>query len=243
MRNFPPHKSNDRKGRWFGEDTVRFDMHVHSCHSPDSALSVKNIVRSYNRHDILPLVCDHNTLAGSERTYAELRAQDPGIPCILAEEIMTADGEIIGLFLNEPAVPSLSAEETLDIIRDQGALSIIPHPFCSYRSSAIRSDVLERNIGRIDIIEGYNARVVNEDDNLLARIYAAQNAKPVSAGSDAHTFIELSRSYLTIEPFTSPSELLRNIRQAEVRFRRTHSSIHYLTQVIRLARQNGFVRI
>jgi len=216
-------------------------MHVHSRYSPDSALSIQNIVRSYERHGILPLVCDHNSLTGSEQVLAGIRESDPGIPSILAEEIMTRDGEIIGVFLTEPVRPFLSVEETLDTIKDQGGISIVPHPFCSYRSSAIGKSALDRNIGRIEIIEGFNARVMNDSENLLAQGYAARNGKPVSAGSDAHTFIELSRDYIIIEPFLTPSDLVRNLRHARVQFRRTNPAIHYVTQAVRFARQNGFV--
>lgn len=227
--------------RKYGQGPVLFDMHVHSCYSSDSALPVNTIVRSYIQYGILPLVCDHNTIAGSGKVYAGLRERDAGIPCILAEEIMTRDGEIIGLFLTEPVRPFLSAEETLDTIRDQGALSLIPHPFCSYRTSAIKRDALDRNIGRIDMVEGFNARVIRDDENILAQRYAAQYKKPVSAGSDAHTFVELARNFVAIEPFSSPGELLRNLRHARVHFRKIPASIHYVTRAIRFAKQNSLV--
>lgn len=240
MSSVPPHQPF-RQGLAFGEAHVLFDMHVHSCYSHDSALSIRNIIRSYERHDILPLVCDHNAIAGSERVYAGLCDLDPGIPHILAEEITTSDGEIIGLFLNDQIRPFLSVEETLDAIRDQGGISIVPHPFCSFRSGAIRRAALDRTIGRIDIIEGFNARMQSDDENLRAQSYAARHGKPVSAGSDAHTFLELSRNYVILEPFFSPADLLRNLRQAEIRFHRTNPVIHYVTQIVRFARRKGYI--
>ena len=85
---------------------------------------------------------------------------------------MTSDGEIIGLFLQEHITPYQSAEETLDEIHEQGALSIVAHPFCSYRRSALRHDIMERIIDRLDIIEGFNSRVLDEGENDLARGYA-----------------------------------------------------------------------
>jgi len=230
-----------RAARIFGTGPVFFDMHVHSQYSSDSALSVKTIIRSYERHGILPLVCDHNSIAGSEHVYAALRDCDPGIPQILAEEIMTGDGEIIGLFLTEPVLPFLSIEETLDAIRDQGGISIVPHPFCSYRSSAINRSALDRTISRIDIVEGFNARVLTDAENILAQEYAARNNKPVSAGSDAHTFIELSHDYVILEPFFSPADLLKALRNARIRFRRMNPAIHYVTQIVRFAREKGLV--
>jgi predicted metal-dependent phosphoesterase TrpH len=121
-------------------------------------------------------------------------------------------------------------------VRDQGALSLVPHPFCSYRSSAIRRDILQEVIGRVDIIEGYNARVLSDDENSIARDFAAENKKPISVGSDAHTPLELGRCSLQISPFSEPEELIRELREASVRFRLMHPSIHYFTKMVKLAR-------
>ena len=114
-------KSKVRKpGSVCNPEELRFDMHIHSCYSADSSIPVNTIVGSYNRTGILPLVCDHNSIAGSERVYDILCKNDPDLPYILAEEIMTSDGEIIGVFLNEeipkllmlrrPLMPSVTRE-------------------------------------------------------------------------------------------------------------------------------------
>jgi predicted metal-dependent phosphoesterase TrpH len=175
-------------------------------------------------------------VTGSEAVFSELSRISPGIPVILAEEISTSEGEIVGLFLNEEIPSSLTAAETLDRVRDQGALSLVPHPFCSYRSSAIRRDILQEIIGRVDIIEGYNARVLSDDENRMARDFAEEHKKPLSAGSDAHTPLELGRCFLQIPPFSEPEELIRALREVSVRFRLMHPSIHYLTKAVKLAR-------
>lgn len=221
------------------DDALHFDMHLHSWYSEDSAIPVTTIVKCYNRSGILPLVCDHNSITGAEKVYTNICAADPDIPRILAEEIMTADGEIIGLFLTGEIPPFLSAEETLDRIQDQGALSIIPHPFCSYRSGVLRTDVLDRIIDRVDIIEGFNARVIDDHDNLVARQYAARYNKPVSAGSDAHTPFELGRTYITLRPFSTPAELMQVIPKSTIRYRHMHSSVHMMTRFVKAGRKLG----
>jgi len=150
-----------------------FDMHVHSWYSGDSATDPKKIVELFLRHQILCLVTDHNTIAGSMEVCRAIRRENPEIPLILSEEIMTESGEIIGLFLSEEIHPYLSAAEAVDRIHDQGGLVLVPHPFCSYRiSSALRPGVLDEIIDRVDIIEGYNARTVRDEDNNCARSYA-----------------------------------------------------------------------
>jgi predicted metal-dependent phosphoesterase TrpH len=223
-----------------GSDCLRFDMHLHSCYSSDSVVPVPTIVKCFERTGILPLVCDHNTLTGSIKVYDAICSAYPDIPRILAEEIMTSEGEIIGLFLNEEIPAFLSVEETLDRIGDQGALSIVPHPFCSYRSSAISFYALDRIIDWVDIVEGFNARVIDDRDNLVAREYAARHNKPVSAGSDAHTPLELGRTWLTIKPFSTPQELMRELLDAEVHYHHIHPSIHLVTRVVKAGRKMGF---
>ena len=222
-------------------DKIRFDMHLHSHYSADSSISVKTIVQSYRRTGILPLVCDHNSITGSKLVNNILCKSDPNLPRILAEEIMTADGEIIGLFLQEEIMPYRSAEETLDEIRDQGALSLVPHPFCSYRTSVLRKNVMDRIIDRIDIIEGYNSRMLYDWENAMARGYASRNGKPVSAGSDAHTSFELGRTYESIEPFSDPKVLMKALPDASVHYVHTHSAIHTVTRIVKACRKMGIL--
>lgn len=225
------------KGNHSDEDAVlKFDMHIHTWYSHDSAVDPALVVRLWKKKRILPLVCDHNNIAGSEAVFGEISKISPEIPVIIAEEVSTCEGEIIGLFLSEEIPCSLPAAETLDRVRDQGGLSLLPHPYCSYRSSAIRRDILQEVIGRVDIIEGYNARVLSDNENMMARDFAAEHKKPISVGSDAHTPLELGRCFMQLEPFSEPEELIRALRDASVRFRLMHPSIHYLTKVVKLAR-------
>jgi predicted metal-dependent phosphoesterase TrpH len=221
------------------QEKIHFDMHLHSRYSADSAISVKTIVKCHERTGILPLVCDHNSITGSQKVYDAICAAYPDLPHILAEEIMTSEGEIIGLFLEEEIPPFLSAEETLDRIRDQGALSIVPHPFCSYRSSALGNPVLDRIIDRLDIIEGFNSRVIDDNDNLVARQYATRHNKQVSAGSDAHTPLELGRTWVILRPFSTPAELMRELPEATVHYQHMNPSIHMVTRFVKAGRHIG----
>lgn len=220
-------------------DTIRFDMHLHSRYSPDAVTDVRTIVRGWTHHGILPLVCDHNTTRGGEKVYACIREHDPDVPAILANEIMTSEGEIIGLFLNEEIPAFLSAQETLDRIEEQGALSIVPHPFCTYRSSAIKTATLHEIIDRIDIVEGYNARILCAEENRQARDFAALHNKPISVGSDAHTPFELGRNWMELEPFDSPAGLMKSICHATPTFRSTNTPVHVLTKMVKIAKAGG----
>ncbi|MCG7854231.1 MAG: histidinol phosphatase [Methanoregulaceae archaeon] len=220
---------------------LRLDMHVHSWYSSDAVTDPASIIRLWEKKGILSLVCDHNTTAGAEAVYRELTRRSRDIPRILSEEITTAQGEIIGVFLTDEIPAGLSAGETLDRIDEQGAISLVPHPFCTYRSSALRRETLYDIIGRVDILEGYNARIIRAGENEMALECAARYGKPVSVGSDAHTPLELGRCYMEMEPFSEPKELLTSIDTASVRFRAMHPAIHYLTRMVKVARKNGLL--
>jgi predicted metal-dependent phosphoesterase TrpH len=150
----------------------KLDMHVHSACSADSINTIQAIVHSWRKTRVLPLVCDHNSIRGSAQVYAAIRKEDPDIPQILSEEILTRDGDLIGVFLTEEITPGRPADETLDAIHSRGGLAIVPHPFCSYRDSRITPHVLEEITPRIDCIEAFNARNIRPEDNQLALSHA-----------------------------------------------------------------------
>jgi predicted metal-dependent phosphoesterase TrpH len=218
---------------------LRIDMHVHSQYSRDSIIPIETLLRVWERSGIIPIVCDHDSIAGSQRAIGEIRAYQPEVPLLYAEEISTADGEIIGIFLNEEIPPGLSAAETLDCIHDQNGLSIIPHPFCHYRSKALKREVMDDLISRIDIIEGHNARVLSDTDNERAVAYATKAHKPLSAGSDAHIPMELGRNYLEMPVFETPEDLLSSLKAASLFFARSRSSVHATTRIVRRMRGSG----
>ena len=190
---------------------LKCDMHVHSNYSSDATNRVQDIVRLWEKKGILPIVCDHNCIDGSFDVYREIRKRNPDIPMILAEEILSSEGEIIGLFLNEEIPPYLSAAETLDRIRGQGGLSIIPHPFSTQRCTAMGHTILNSIIRRVDIIEGYNGKRMRAGENQMASEYAIIHKKPVSVGSDAHSPPELGGCFLNIGLFDGPGEFIRNL--------------------------------
>lgn len=197
----------------------KFDMHVHSTYSGDSHNTPEAIAGSFEKSSVIPLVCDHNTIAGSAAAGSMIRQIAPEVPVILAEEIMTADGEIVGLFLDEEIPPYLPAAATIDRIHDQGGLALVPHPFCTWRrASALFLGTLDAVIASVDIIEGFNGRTLRDSENQAAREYAARNKKPVSVGSDAHLSADLGRYWLELEPFATPEELRKSLASSSVRY-------------------------
>lgn len=219
-------------------DYIRLDMHVHSHYSRDSVIPLENIVQVWRNRRIFSVVCDHDTIEGSRQFCAQIHALDPDAPFVLAEEITTADGELIGLFLSEEVRPGLSAEETVDLIHGQGGLVLVPHPFCRYRSRAIKSEALMRIVDRVDIVEGYNARNVVDEDNDAAIAFADAHAKPISVGSDAHIPMELAKVWIEVPLFQTSEELIHHMKGAKVCFRRSNNTVHLFTKMVKIVRKH-----
>ena len=216
---------------------LRIDMHVHSSYSRDSVIPAKTIFQHWKKTGIIPLVCDHDTLEGSNRVMRAVHAEDPDLPPILAEEITTRDGEVIGLFLTEEIPPGLSAAETLDLIRGQGGLTLVPHPFCTHRGKVLQPEARNALVDAIDLIEGHNARNLSEAEDRLAVVFACDLGIPFTAGSDAHTAMELGRVWMEVPPFDSPKGLLRGLAGAPFTFRRMNRGVHLITGVVKRVRE------
>lgn len=228
----------ETRGDFTEGDLIRLDMHVHSIYSRDSVVPIESIVQTWERKRLFSVVCDHDTIEGSRRVSALMRERVAETPVLLAEEITTSDGELIGLFLNEEIPPRLSAEETVDLIHGQGGLVLVPHPFCRYRSRAIKRDVLIRLLDRVDIVEGYNARNVSDEDNNAAIEFAEAGGKPVSVGSDAHIPLELARVWIEVPLFETPEELVRCLKGANICFRRSNNAVHLFTKMVKMVRRH-----
>jgi predicted metal-dependent phosphoesterase TrpH len=216
---------------------LRIDMHVHSSYSKDSVIPARTIFQHWKKTGIVPLVCDHDTLQGSNRVMRAIHAEDPDLPLLLAEEITTQEGEIIGLFLTEEIPAGLSAAETLDLIHGQDGLSLVPHPFCNYRGRVLSSVARNALVDRIDLIEGHNARNFSDADDRLAVVFACDLGIPFTAGSDAHITMELGRVWMEVFPFDSPKGLMRGLAGAPFTFRRMNHGVHLISGVVKRVRE------
>ncbi len=196
---------------------MRIDMHVHTSYSEDCWVPLEAVVKAVLRNPIDAIgVMDHNEIEGALHL-----ARIAPFPVIVGEEINSQEGEIVGLFLEEWIPPGLSAEDTIAHIRDQGGLVYIPHPLARDVPTAIGHRNLGAIIQEVDILEGFNARVFFQADNLAAQQIARQRGIALGAGSDAHFAREIGRAGVELDDFTSPQELLENLRQGRIFGHRT----------------------
>jgi predicted metal-dependent phosphoesterase TrpH len=216
---------------------IRVDMHCHTRLSKDSLNNPRKLVETAAARGLGALcVTDHNALANA---LALSRLPDLPIKVIASEEVKSNEGEIIGYFLSELVPKGLSPEETVKRIKGQGGLVCVPHPFDSMRTgSRLRTPALDRLVeaGLVDILEVFNARAVNAEDNQRALDYAREHGLAMSAGSDAHTLMEVGRAYAEIPPFSTPAEFLAGLRAGRVHGTLSSRLIHLGSTWARVAK-------
>ncbi len=194
-------------------DFWRVELHCHTRASFDSLTKPEAIVRACQEKGIDRIaITDHNTMAGIE-ALQEL-APDLIIP---GEEIKTAEGEVIGWFMQEAIPRGLPLEETIRLLKQQGAVIGVPHPLDSLRGgSALGKEALMRVIDQVDAVEVLNARCLRHRDNDEARAIAQTHHKWMTAGSDAHTAREIGTAVMIMPPFHDAESFRQSLAVARI---------------------------
>lgn len=212
---------------------LRTDLHTHTYYSPDALTSPPDFIDAcLNRGVNCVAITEHNTIRGA----LAMREACP-FKVIVGEEIRTADGEIIGLFLREEVPARLSAEETVRLIKEQGGLVSIPHPFDRLRRKSLGERALLRIAYQVDIIETFNARITFSGDNERASRFAQEHGLLAAAVSDAHSPGELGASYTEMPDFDGPEAFLQSLGQAKLVGRAASPLVHALSYWARLRRK------
>jgi len=204
---------------------LKADLHIHTKYSMDCNTPLEKII---NRCLELEINCiaisDHGTAEGA------LKMQDLApFTVIVAEEILTPYGEIMGMFLKETIPSGLSVEQTISRIRAQDALVNIPHPFDTFRGFGVDGRELEALVGQIDAVEVFNARGPFRKPLTKARAFAQKYDIPGTAGSDAHTIGEIGNAYIEMPEFNGKDDFLQALRTGKVVGHRTNPLIHFVT--------------
>jgi predicted metal-dependent phosphoesterase TrpH len=169
--------------------TLRIDPHVHSEGSYDGSEPVELILQ--HAADIGldgVVITDHDTIHESLRA-AEL-ASNYGLIGIPGVEVSTAHGHLLAVGVEKMPPRRESYEDTVEWIRKQGGVAVVPHPF-----QRTRHGVRKRNIPNVDAIEAFNAWLFTGYKNRRARRFADAYGYPTVAASDAHTIPYVGRAF------------------------------------------------
>jgi predicted metal-dependent phosphoesterase TrpH len=205
---------------------LKVDLHIHTCVSKDGSLHPADVIRIAKQKG-LDRICitDHNSLEGALAGHQ----LDPEF-VIVGEEIKTTQGEILAFFVREWVPPRLSPQETLERLKAQGAVISVSHPFDPHRSHW-SEEVLQALAPLLDAIEGLNARTVNPQYNERALAFAAAHRLAVTAGSDAHTGLEIGAAYLEIPAFKTAEEFRAGLGLATLRGQVSPAWVHLFSRL------------
>jgi predicted metal-dependent phosphoesterase TrpH len=191
---------------------LKADLHIHSCYSIDCNTSLEKIVERCKKLGINCIaIADHGTAEGA----LKMQKIAP-FKVIVAEEVLTTQGEIMGMFLKETIPNGLTPAETIKRIRAQGGLVNIPHPFETIRGSALKEWCIKEIVSDIDLIEVLNARSPFASNTEKAKEFAAKHKIPGGAGSDAHTLFEIGNACVEMYDFTTKEEFLKSLKSGKV---------------------------
>ena len=205
-----PHLAEPLADGW-----VRVDMHSHTMWSGD-ATTTPDELREAIAESAIDVLCitDHGTINGAVELASSL-----GCRVIVGEEVRTAAGEIIGLFLTERLPFGMKPEEAVSAIRDQGGVVYIPHPFDPVRHCMAEPALVSlAAAGAIDAVEVLNAKVSLAHLNRRAAEFAATHGLAGGAGSDAHVASAIGAAYVEMPDFddASPASFLQSLRAGRI---------------------------
>jgi len=202
---------------------LKADLHIHTNYSFDCHTSLDDVIASCLKRGInCVAIADHATAEGGL-----ILKQKAPFHVIVAEEVLTPSGEIMGMFLKETIPSPNSVDETIARIRDQGGLVCIPHPFDRLRPSAFRRSDLLPILPKVDVIETFNSRSLMPGASSRSRRLAQTYGKPASAGSDAHTPGEIGNAYVEMPEFNGPGDFLKSLARGRIVGRKAGLVVHF----------------
>lgn len=209
---------------------LKADLHIHTRFSMDCGTKLEQVISECQKKGINCIaIADHGAIDGA----LQMQSIAP-FPVIVAEEILTARGEIMGMFLKELVPSGLSMEESISRIKAQGGLLCIPHPFDIFRQSALNGNVIEEIVEHIDVVEVFNARSPLLRSSNKARAFAEKHGLPGSAGSDAHDASEIGTVYVEMPEFKDKNEFLKSLAQGKVGGHKTSLLVHFNSSISRI---------
>ena len=174
-------------------------------------------------------IADHDAVEGG----LELQKIAP-FKVIVAEEVQTYNGEVMGMFLKKRIASGIPIEKAIAAIKEQGGLVNIPHPFDPMRGLRLNADEFNKLASQIDLIEVFNARVPTTQTNTKAVNFAKEHNLPGTAGSDSHSILELGSVAVTMNDFNTPAEFLAALRTATIEGKRASPFVHFHSTVAKI---------
>jgi predicted metal-dependent phosphoesterase TrpH len=209
---------------------LKADFHIHTKYSMDCKTTPEQLIERCQKMGINCIaVSDHGSAEGG----LVLQKMAP-FKVIVAEEILTPNGEIMGMFLKETIPTKIPVEEAIARIKAQGGLVSIPHPFDPLRGLKMDKAAVAKLAGQIDLVEVFNARGPFAGPVAKAKALAQAYNLPGTAGSDAHYTFEIGYTYVEMQEFDGKDEFLAALRNATIHRQKASFMVYIRTGWARL---------
>jgi predicted metal-dependent phosphoesterase TrpH len=160
------------------------ELHAHSALSYDGRDPIELLLEQAEAVGLDALaVTDHDEIDASLEAAA--KAREYGLVGVPGMEVSSAAGHVLALGVEELIPAGLAYGETLERIREQGGIAVVPHPFQKSRHG-VAANVSRGQLASADAVEVYNSRLFTGRSNRQAERFADRHDLPMTAGSDAH---------------------------------------------------------
>jgi predicted metal-dependent phosphoesterase TrpH len=178
----------------------------------DGWISPARVVQTATRLGLSVIaVTDHDHVEGARRVEELLAAQGFPVKMITGVEVSTRHGHLLGLFVKKAPKPMRPAQESIDAIKEQGGLVVVPHPFGRLVPSLSRRRI-ESLLGsgyEIDGIEVYNPSPANASQRAAVLAANAEWGLAEIGSSDAHFWQHIAAGYTRF-----PGSTAQDLREA-----------------------------
>ena len=169
------------------------DMHIHSLASDGtaSAAEILEYVETQTDLDVIA-ISDHERTEAAVECQRLARERGSRVDVVVAEEVTTRSGHLLGLFLQARLKRNLRVETTVAEIHEQGGLAIVPHPFSAFTLGMRKNAILRVHnspdpLVYWDALEGFNPSTAGRYGRAATGRLAAELGLPLVGNSDGHT--------------------------------------------------------
>lgn len=199
------------------EKLKKADLHAHT-NLTDGFASPQEMVLTAKQKGISFLaITDHNQILPAQIAQQFAREHNLELQVIIGEEVDTKSGEIIGLFLKKRIPKLMDARSACRMIKSQGGLVCIPHPFRIIIGKGLNiksiKNLVDQNL--VDLIEVAN---LWDYPGLIKKRKQLLNGSlniPWLANSDSHSSETLGR-YCNLTTARNLDELKRELLEGRV---------------------------
>jgi predicted metal-dependent phosphoesterase TrpH len=199
-----------------GSHLGKADMHIHSIASDGTASAAEILDYAENNTDLdLIAIADHERIEAAVECQRLARERGSRVGVVVAEEVTTRSGHLLGVFLQARLQRNQRLETTVAEIHEQGGLAIVPHPFSAFTLGMRKHAIMRVHLSTDplvywDALEGFNPSTAGRYGRAPTARIAAELRLTLVGNSDAHTLDTIGDGH-TLFPGTTAEDYRRAV--------------------------------